>query len=134
MTPFWSQNGPLEGFLGAHSASKRSKPGVKQPANVSLSTPNGLGSFLEKLNVGHFQTHFGTIQGLFGAVLGLFWGQITPLTGEIHVKPYHKAARTLPKRIPSQDTATKAPVVHVLGPSRGHLGPFWGHFAAKYHR
>ena len=45
LTPFGSQNGPLEGLLGAKQWLKtvRPKTGSKQPENMS-STPNGLGS------------------------------------------------------------------------------------------
>ena len=77
LTPFQSQNKPFEGLLGPSSASKRSQKGSKQPPNASLRTPNGLGSFLEKLNFGHFQIQFGA---RFEAVCGQFEAPFGPQT------------------------------------------------------
>ena len=60
----------------------------------------------------------------FRGHLELFWGQSTPFTGKKQAKQDSKAARTLPKWIPSQSTATRCM-------SRGHwilFGTIWGRF------
>ena len=108
--------------MGPNSASKRSKTGSKQPESVSLSSPNHLGSFLEKIVFSHFQTRFGPI-------LGRFWGPNNTVDGAKHES---KAPHTLPQWILSQDTATgphwrpsrrpRAP----FGAIGGRFGALWG--------
>ena len=65
LTPYRSQKGPSEGLLGPSRASERSESGSEQSENVSLTTPNGLGSFLAKTQFrpfsDPFRSHFGAI-------------------------------------------------------------------------
>ena len=79
-TPFRFQNGPLEGLLGPNSASKPSKTRLKQPENVFLSAPNGLGSFMEKHSI--------------SAILDPIWDQLGPVHGWSGAKYHHLREKT----------------------------------------
>ena len=112
------------------SASKRSKTGSQRPENVSLSTPNGLGSLLD---FGYLQAHSGPILGpfcgRFGAVLGPNATVDGVKTGRTQVQHKYKAPHTLSEWIPSQDTATGLHRCPSWSP-RALFGAIWGSLGA----
>ena len=105
-TPFRSQNGPL----GAKQCLKTVQIGVKTALKCVFERP-------KCSNVIFGGNSFSAV---FGPILWPFRGQITPFAGEKQAKRDHKAARTSPKWILSQDTATR-PRWSI---SRGHRAPF----------
>ena len=109
--------GRLKAFWGQAVSSKWSKTGSKQPEQLSLSTPSGLGSFGGETP---WQPFADPCWGCVGLFCGWFWGQTTPFTGGKQAKYDQKAAHTLPKWIISLDTATRT----LWCMSRGHQAPF----------
>ena len=112
--------------MGSTNTSNPCKVGSKQPENMSLGTPDGLKSYLEPFNFGHFRTHFGLIWGLVGAILGP-----NDIVGG--VKPGKKGSKrdpSFPGWIPSQDTATR-PLWRPSWSPRAPNGPVWGRLGAK---
>ena len=124
LTHFQFQNGPFEGLLGPNSASKRSKTGSKQPENVSLSAPNGLGSFLEIPSSGPFQTHSGPI-----------WGHLGPFGAKRHCTVDRvKTGKTQVKGTPQVarvDSTPRHGHWTAPAPNLEPSCPVWSHLGAK---